>query len=124
MPGAALETLKNYNQFYKKMQKSIVELFTNVTCPHCPRCITMLKEIQRQDIEPIFHSVDSTKGREKAKEYNILSVPTFIITGPKITTKIGLKSPSLEKLNEAIDISQGLKQFPKKRSFWDIFKRK
>ncbi|MBU1246253.1 MAG: hypothetical protein ABIJ20_03710 [Nanoarchaeota archaeon] len=106
------------------MQKSIVELFTSVTCPHCPRSILMLKELERDDIEPVFHSVNSSNGREKAEEYKILSVPTFIITGPKITNKIGLKSPSLEKLNEAIDISQGLKEFPKKRSFWDIFKRK
>ena len=106
------------------MQKSIVELFTSVTCPHCPRSITMLKELERDDIEPVFHSVNSNKGREKAQEYQIMSVPTFIITGPSITTKIGLKSPTKEKLNEAIDISQGLKQFPEKRSFWDIFKRK
>ena len=108
------------------MQKSIIELFSSTTCPHCPRCIIMLKELEekRIDMEAVYHSVNSSNGRERAQEYQIMSVPTFIITGPAITTKIGLKNPSKEKLNEAIDISQGLKQFPKKKSFWDIFKRR
>ena len=106
------------------MQKAIVELFSSSTCPHCPRCISLLKELEqeRTDIDPIYYSVTSEKAREKVQEYNIFSVPTFIITGPKITTKIGLKSPSKEKLNEAIDISLGLKEFPKKKSILQSIK--
>jgi len=111
------------------MQKSIIELFSSPTCPYCPRCITMLKELEqeRNDIDAIYYSTLSEKGKTKLEEYNILTVPTFIITGPAITNKIGLKNPSKEKLNEAIDISLGLKQIKRQKSFLnsikDIFKK-
>lgn len=93
--------------------KSQVEVFTSPTCPHCPSAYELVKQIssKREDIEVIPRSTVTEDGIQRARELQIMSVPTIIIKGPASEEIFGFKgTPSETKLTEAIDISLGLKE--------------
>ncbi len=59
-----------------------LELFTSPTCPNCPSAEKLVKEISKEyeDLKVSYFSTATGRGRKKAKNYGIQSVPTIIIT--------------------------------------------
>lgn len=100
--------------------KSVVKLFTSVTCPNCPSAkkeITELKE-ERNDFELIIFETTTKKGAMEAQKENIQSVPTYIIQGEGYANKIGLVGSQGHKtLNKYIDVSLGKIKLEEKKSF-------
>lgn len=98
--------------------KAKIYMFTSPTCPHCPPARKFMKDFkkERDDFE-LFDIVAGTEeAAEKAKEFNVNSVPTFIIQGPGYKDNIGIRgTPSKEKMNKYIDLSYGIEH--KKPSF-------
>ena len=95
------------------MEKSIIEVFTSPTCPHCPNAVKVAEEIskERQDVIVKNLSTALPEGNLKARKFNILSVPTVFVKGPGHEEILAIRGvPSKMKLNELLDISQGLKK--------------
>lgn len=97
--------------------KSKIEVFTSPTCPHCPRAVKLAKEIEaeRDDVKVIETSTGTMSGHKRAETFNIMTVPTVLVKGPKHDI-IGFRGPPMKKeLNHAIDISLGLDNMPEKK---------
>lgn len=93
--------------------KATVEIFSSITCPHCHGAIKIVEEVkkERNDIEIIKHIINEEEGFERAKLFEITSVPTLIIKSP-ISEYIGIRGLFSKKgLNKAIDVSLGKDQF-------------
>ncbi len=92
------------------MDKPKVYLFTSAGCPHCPPAKRFIAEFmqERNDFE-LIHLVSGTyAASQKAKEFDVISVPTFIIQGPAIDYNIGAKgTPSKEAMNKYLDMALG-----------------
>jgi len=91
------------------MEKAKVYLFTSLTCPHCPTArsfITKFKK-ERNDFELINAEVQTKEGNDLAKQFDIDSVPTFIIQGPAYPENIGLRNYSEKTMNKYLDIALG-----------------
>jgi predicted DsbA family dithiol-disulfide isomerase len=94
------------------MEKAKVMLFTSPTCPHCPSAKKFIYSFknERSDFELIEYSTLSHDGQKKAKKYDVMSVPTFIIKGPGFPDPIGLNGlQSTDAMNKYIDIALGNK---------------
>ena len=92
--------------------KATVMLFTSPTCQHCPAAKRIMSEFvnEREDFEYKELSTSSKEGSRKAKKFGVMSVPTFLITGPAIEDIIGLRGvQSKNTLNRKIDEALGIK---------------
>lgn len=101
--------------------KAKVKLFTSITCPNCPSAKNEISELkkQRDDFDLNIIEVTTIEGSNEAKKENIMSVPTYIISGPGVEHNIGLiGAQGFETLNKYIDISLGLRKLDEKKSFW------
>ena len=90
-----------------------IEVFTSPTCPHCPGAKKAVEEVvsKRDDVSYRELSTVTKEGSEKAKAFQIYSVPTIFIKGPAVDEILAIRGvPSIEKLNELIDISLGLRE--------------
>jgi predicted DsbA family dithiol-disulfide isomerase len=101
------------------MEKAKVYLFTSPTCPHCPSAKRFIHDFKkvRDDFYLIELSTATNVGQRKAKQFDVMSVPTFIIKGPGYNGNIGLKGAQSDKeMNKYIDIALGIKSLeePKK----------
>ena len=104
--------------------KSKIEIFSSLTCPHCPGAIKLVEEVnkERNDIEVIKHIISDSEGMQRAKELEISSVPTIIIKSPQ-SEYIGLRGLFSKKgLNKAIDVSLGIDKFKEDKSFFEKIK--
>lgn len=92
------------------MEKAKVYLFTSPTCPHCPsakRFIHSFKSV-RDDFDLIEYSTITKEGQKKARQFDVMSVPTFIIKGPGYNGNIGFRGvQSNGSMNKYIDVALG-----------------
>lgn len=103
------------------MTKAIVKLFVSSTCPNCPAAKNEINQIleERDDFELKLFDLHTREGVEEAKKLQIMSVPTYIITGPGVDHNIGLVgSQGSKTLNKYLDFATGKKDMNKKESFW------
>jgi len=92
------------------MEKSIIEVFTSPTCPHCPSAINLTSQVkeEREDVELHIWSTSTEEGVERARQFNVFSVPTIFVRGPGHNEILAFKgAPSKERLNKAINITLG-----------------
>lgn len=80
---------------------TVIEVFTSPTCPHCPRALTMAKQLAAQvsGIQVIEQSTATPQGYAKAAQYGVQAVPTVFINGK--CAFVGAP-PSVEALRRAI----------------------
>jgi small redox-active disulfide protein 1 len=89
--------------------KSTIEVFTNLTCPHCPPAIKLAREIkqERDDVELVETIINYEEGAQRAAQFGIRSTPTILISGPKSDVLAFKGTPSKENLINAINASLG-----------------
>ena len=80
---------------------TVIEVFTSPTCPHCPRALTMAKEVAAQmpGIQVVEQSTATPQGFAKAAFYGVQAVPTVFINGK--SAFVGAP-PSVEALRQAV----------------------
>jgi predicted DsbA family dithiol-disulfide isomerase len=101
------------------MEKAKVYLFTSPMCPHCPPAKKFIQNFKstRDDFDLIELSTITHEGQKKAEQFDVMSVPTFIIRGPGYNGNIGLQGvQSTEVMNKYIDVALGKRSLeePKK----------
>ncbi len=92
------------------MEKAKVYLFTSPTCRFCPEAKKLMQEFSRErdDFDYYELSTATQEGVSKARELEIMSVPTFIIQGPIYPELIGLRgNQTKEVMNKYLDIALG-----------------
>lgn len=92
------------------MTQAKVMLFTSPTCPQCPAAKDFIHEFrkERDDFQLVEYSTHSHDGQKRARTYNVMSVPTFIIQGPGYPQAIGLVGvQSAKAMNKYLDMSYG-----------------
>lgn len=102
-----------------KQQKSLVQVFTSPTCPHCPPTKKLVESVINERDDAVYQEMSTVtpEGSMKAREYGIMSVPTIIITGPASDQPIGIAGlPPKKGLEKAINISLGLDKFKEDKS--------
>lgn len=107
-------------------KKTKIYLFTSPTCPNCPPAKKFMQEFKKERNDFIYQelSVAKHEGRNKAKKYGVMSVPTFAIIGPNYPTPIGLRGLQTKKvMNKYIDLSYGIEQ-EVEESIWKKFRKK
>lgn len=95
------------------MEKSIIEIFTSPTCPHCPGALELAREVEqeRKDVEVVELSTTTQEGIKKAQEFNVMTVPTIFVKGQEHNEILGFRgTPSKERLIKAVEISLGFKK--------------
>ena len=107
-------------------QKSIVQVFTSPTCPHCPPTKKLVETVANERDDVIYQEMSTAtpEGSAGAQKYGIMSVPTIIITGPGSEQPIGIAGlPPRKGLEKAINISLGLDKFKEEKEKIGIFSR-
>lgn len=102
-------TLKKDEFLPKNMEKATIYLFTSPTCPHCPAAKAQAEQLakEREDIE-LKTIISGMPGEELFKEYDVTSVPTFIIKGAGFPNNIGLRgSQNIKTLSKYVDKALG-----------------
>jgi thioredoxin 1 len=105
--------------------KAKIEIFSSLTCPHCPSAVKLVEEVskERNDVEFVKYDVSTLEGSKRANQFNIMSVPTILVKGPNNPEFIGLRGLlSKNGLNKAIDVSLGKDNFQEDKSFFDKIK--
>lgn len=109
----------NENNNLTQNKKVTIKLFTSPTCPNCPAAKNELRRLkeQRSDFEEELLELSNPRNQKIAQKYGIMSVPTYIITGPGIQGNMGLVgSQGLNALNNYIEVALGNKSLKKKTS--------
>ncbi|MDP2765873.1 MAG: thioredoxin family protein [Candidatus Methanoperedens sp.] len=80
---------------------TVIEVFTSPTCPHCPRALSMAKQLAMQmtGILVVELSTATPQGYAKAALYGVQAVPTVFINGKRAF--VGAP-PSIEALRQAL----------------------
>jgi len=104
--------------------KSKVYLFTSPTCPNCPPAKEFIRKFmkERNDFTLEEISTISPDGERKARKFEVMSVPTFIIIGKGYPHPIGLRgNQSFKSMNKYLDLSYGKEV--KEESIFDSIKK-
>jgi thioredoxin 1 len=107
------------------MEKTLIEVFTSPTCPHCPSAKKVVEEVFSERGDVIMREMNSVnlEVQSKMQEFQISSVPTIFIKGPGHGEILAMQgTPSKERLMELIDLSQGkknLEEVSKKKGFFE-----
>lgn len=95
-------------------------LFTSMTCPNCPPAKDIFAQVkkERDDVELHHLPTHTPQGAQLAKQFGIMSVPTFVFYGPGHDKPMGLVGvQSKDILNKYIDIALGKRKLdPPKRT--------
>lgn len=80
---------------------TVIEVFTSPTCPHCPRALSMAKQLAAQvsGVQVVEQSTATPQGYAKAAFCNVQAVPTVFINGKRAF--VGAP-PSMEALKDAV----------------------
>jgi len=108
------------------MEKSKVYLFTSPTCPNCPPAKEFIRKFMKERDDFIFEEIStaSRDGERKARKYNVMSVPTFIIIGKGYPQPIGLMgNQSSKSMNKYLDLSYGKIEIREEGSLIDSIKK-
>ena len=86
-----------------------VELFYSPICPHCPEAKRILLEVlegvdQEFSVEEV--NVFSPEGLERAKKYDIASVPAMVIENKYKIIGVPQKKSLLRKITQEIMLNQ------------------
>lgn len=105
--------LKN-QRLLAPQQFAIIEVFTSLTCPHCPHAKKVALKVSkdRDDVKIVETSIATKQGQKRSRSFQIRSVPTLIITGPGSDENIGyVGTPSENQLNKMINIALGKEEW-------------
>lgn len=98
---------------------AIIELITSQTCPHCPPAKKALNEAVQKlrgeglEVSLVNYNTATPQGMQKAKQYQILGVPTAVIVGSK--QSFVLDAFNEPTIREACLVADGKKEIPKKK---------
>jgi glutaredoxin len=96
-----------------------IELFVSEQCPHCPPAKTALEEaVKHFGAEKISYEIVETtysEGRERARNYGIIAVPTLVVDGEVMSSGLDT-SKAIEAIN--------MKMNSKKSFFARLFGKK
>ncbi len=89
--------------------KATIEVFTNLTCPHCPPAIKLAREIkqERNDVDVVETVINYESGAERAAAFGIMSTPTILIYSENSDPLAFRGTPSKENLINAVNASLG-----------------
>lgn len=95
------ELMKQQQDILRPKPKTVIEVFTSPTCPHCPMALSMARELAAQ--MPGLHvfeiSTATPQGFAKAALYGVKAVPMLFINHKKAFTGA---PPSMEALRQAV----------------------
>lgn len=80
-----------------------VEVFSSNSCPHCPSAIKVAEEAQNDmglDIEVEVVNVNDPDNMQRARDYQIMAVPTIAINGKVEFVGAPTKDQLVSKINE------------------------
>ncbi len=95
------ELMRRKQEILAPKPPTVIEVFTSPTCPHCPRALSMAKELAMQmpGIQVVEQSTATPQGYAKAALYGVQAVPTIFINGKRAF--VGAP-PSIEALRQAL----------------------
>ncbi len=95
------ELMKLQKETLAPKPPTVIEVFTSPTCPHCPRALSMAKQLAMQipGIQVVEQSTATPQGYAKAALYDVQAVPTVFINGKRAF--VGAP-PSIEALRQAV----------------------
>jgi thioredoxin 1 len=95
------ELMRRKQEILAPKPPAVIEVFTSPTCPHCPRALSIAKElaIQMPGIQVVEQSTATPQGYAKAALYGVQAVPTIFINGKRAF--VGAP-PSIEALGQAL----------------------
>lgn len=95
------ELMKRQQDILTPKPPAVIEVFTSPTCPHCPRAITMAKEVAMQmpGVQVVEVSTATPQGYAKAALYGVQAVPIIFINRKRAF--VGAP-PSMEALRQAL----------------------
>lgn len=80
-----------------------IEVFSSNSCPHCPGAIKVAQDVQNDmdlDIEVEVVNVNDPDNMKRARDYQIMAVPTIAINGNVEFVGAPDKSQLVSKINE------------------------
>ncbi len=86
-----------------------IEVFTSMTCPHCPAAVTATKQLLKENPDLAGKvkwkeiSTSSSEGRSKAARYGIRSIPTIVLTNKKGQKGGYVGAPTQKKYLEMVE---------------------
>jgi glutaredoxin len=105
----------------KEMKEAKIEVFTSPTCPFCPGAVKVAEELAKDmpGIKVVETSMGTEKGRKRAQNNDVRSVPTLFITGTGYPDRIGyVGAPSKDKLKKMVNIATGNEKWEEPVSFF------
>src|SRR3989338_3640398 len=96
---------KYRNYFFVFIKKIRIEIYTSVTCPHCPSARKLMEELNKEidDLETEEFIVNTPEGNERAKQMNVKSVPMIFLQGiGKKDVFVFTGTPSKNRILEAV----------------------
>ncbi len=85
-------------------------LFTSPTCPYCPAAKSFAQRYfpDKEDVKFKHMSAATPEGQQKAMEFGVRGVPTFVLVGPGYPQPIGASgTPSKEHMDKLIALAKG-----------------
>lgn len=95
-----------------------IDIFTSPTCPHCAAALDLVRQIakERDDVKINELSTATPYGSRKARQMDVMAVPSIFVRGPAYPQNIGFRGvPSKKGLLKAIDISLGKAEWEEKK---------
>ncbi len=102
-------------------QKVKIEVFTSPTCPHCPHAKKAAFDFagERDYVKVVESSTATSKGKKRADNFGVRSVPTLFITGPGTPDRIGfVGTPSQKQLEKMTKIALGKENWPEEKGLF------
>jgi len=102
------------------MKEAKIEIFTSPTCPYCPNAVRVAKELSKEmpEIKILETNTGTEKGRKRAENNDVRSVPTLFITGDGYPERIGyIGAPSKDKLRKMVNIATGKERWEEPDGF-------
>ncbi|MCX9083390.1 MAG: thioredoxin family protein [Candidatus Methanoperedens sp.] len=95
------ELMKRQQEILTPKPKTVIEVFTSPTCPHCPRALSMARDLATQmpGLQVFEISTATPQGFAKAALYGVKAVPMVFINHKRAFTGA---PPSIEALRQAL----------------------
>ena len=83
-----------------------IEVFSSNSCPHCPGAIKVAQDVQNDmdlDIEVEILNVNDPENMKKARDYQLMAVPTIAINGKVEFVGAPTEDQLVSKINEIVN---------------------
>ena len=83
-----------------------IEVFSSNSCPHCPGAIKVAQDVQNNmdlDIEVEILNVNDPENMKKARDYQLMAVPTIAINGKVEFVGAPTEDQLVSKINEIVN---------------------